>query len=445
MLSYEVGTVSVVGLGYIGLPTAAVLASRGVKLIGVDTNEVAVNAINQGKAHYFEPDLDSMVASAVHNGHLHAVTKPEPADAFIIAVPTPLLNGTVPDLSYVKAAGESIAPVLKKGDLVILESTAPVGTTEMLSKQLAVARPDLRFPHNCGEQADIHMVYCPERVIPGRIMTELVENNRIIGGLSMASVEAAMAIYRIFVRGDLMQTSARIAEMVKLSENAFRDINIAFANELSMVCDNVGIDSREVIALANQHPRVNILNPGPGVGGHCIAVDPWFIVHAAPHLSPLIRTAREVNDSKPDYVVEQIKALAKPGDTIVCLGLAYKADTDDLRESPAIKIVEELIAAGLGPLVVVEPNVDKLPEPLVQSGAKQAGLEAALAQADVVVLLVDHREFKEISSAHLEGKRVCDTRGALPKYQMHGQAKTTQIHAFIAKTDARKQYVSIHD
>jgi UDP-N-acetyl-D-mannosaminuronic acid dehydrogenase len=254
MVSHEVGTVSVVGLGYIGLPTAAVLASRGVNLIGVDTNEVAVNAINQGKAHYFEPDLDSMVASTVQSGHLRAVTKPEPADAFIIAVPTPLIKGTVPDLSYVNAAGASIAPVLKKGDVVILESTAPVGTTEMLSKLLAVARPDLRFPHNCGEQADIHMVYCPERVIPGRIMTELVENNRIIG-LSMASVEAAMEIYRVFVRGDLIRTSARIAEMVKLAENAFRDVNIAFANELSMVCDNVEIDSREVIGFANQHPR----------------------------------------------------------------------------------------------------------------------------------------------------------------------------------------------
>lgn len=421
-MSERFTTASVVGLGYIGLPTATVLASQGVKVIGVDVNARAVQAINEGRAHFFEPDLEAMVKSAVQGGYLRATTTPEPADAFVIAVPTPVSKDHSPDLSYVEAAANSIAPVLKKGDLVVLESTSPVGTVEMLSQNLAMTRPDLTFPHGAGEDADILMAYCPERIIPGRMMTELVENDRIIGGLSDASVKAATALYQTFVRGKLVATGGRTAEMVKLTENAFRDVNIAFANELSKICDRFGIDPWEVVELANHHPRVNILNPGPGVGGHCIAVDPWFIVHAAQELAPLMRTAREVNDSKPHYVVEQVARLAKPGDTIACLGLAYKADTDDLRESPAIEVVEELAARGLGPLLAVEPNIEDLPVRLVDAGIDHAALPAALERADVVLLLVDHREFKELDMALLDGKRVYDSRGIWPQHRTRQSA-----------------------
>lgn len=408
--------VSVIGLGYIGLPTATVLANRGVEVVGVDINTKAVAEINEGRAHFHEPDLDAMLESVVKAGRLRAVTTPEPAEAFLIAVPTPVSEDATPDLRYVEAAAASIAPVLKAGDLVILESTSPVGTVELLSHQLGMARPDLKFPHGFGEDADILMAYCPERILPGRMMTELVENDRIIGGLNEASVNVAMALYRTFVRGQLVPTGGRTAEMVKLVENAFRDVNIAFANELSKICDHLQIDVWEVIALANHHPRVNILNPGPGVGGHCIAVDPWFIVHSAKGLAPLIKTAREVNDSKPMYVVGQVAALANPGSKIACLGLAYKANTDDLRESPAIDVVEELALAGYD-LLAVEPNVTELPLSLQNKGVQQVDLEAALEQADVVVLLVDHREFKELEAGRLEGKRVYDTRGAWPQFR----------------------------
>jgi len=414
-------TVSVVGLGYIGLPTAAVIASRGVSVIGVDVNAAAVTAINEGHAHFFEPELDALVAGAVRSGHLRAVTTPEPAEAFIIAVPTPVSEDMEPDLSYVEAAARSIAPVLRAGDLVILESTSPVGTIEHVSALMAEARPDLRFPHRHGpgplgstplrDAADVLMAYCPERILPGRMITELVENDRIIGGLSQAATDAAAALYGVFVRGELLRADGRTAEMVKLVENASRDVSIAFANELSKVCDKFGLDVWRVIELANRHPRVNILNPGPGVGGHCIAVDPWFIVHAADGLAPLMRTAREVNDSKPAYVAEQVAGLVRPGERIACLGLAYKADTDDLRESPAIEVVEHLAAKGLGPLLAVEPNVAALPERLSALGVEKADLETALAQADLLLLLVDHREFRDLDRAALSGRRLHDTRG----------------------------------
>jgi len=410
-------TVSVVGLGYIGLPTAAVIASRGVKVIGVDVNARAVSAINEGRAHFFEPELDALVAGAVRSGNLRAVTAPEPAEAFIIAVPTPVAEDMAPDLSYVEAAARSIAPVLRPGDLVILESTSPVGTIEHVSALMAEARPDLRFPgqHGArqhGDAADVLMAYCPERILPGRMITELVENDRIIGGLSEAATDAAAALYGVFVRGELLRADGRTAEMVKLVENASRDVSIAFANELSKVCDKFGLDVWRVIALANRHPRVNILNPGPGVGGHCIAVDPWFIVHAAGDLAPLMRTAREVNDSKPAYVAAQVAARVRPGERIACLGLAYKADTDDLRESPAIDVVEHLAANGLGPLLAVEPNVETLPAKLSALGVEKVDLETALAQADLLLLLVDHREFRELDRDLLAGRRIHDTRGA---------------------------------
>ncbi len=405
-------TISVVGLGYIGLPTAAMIASRGVAVIGVDVNTRAVAKINEGQAHFFEPELDALVASAVRAGHLRAVTAPEPAEAFIIAVPTPVAEDLAPDLSYVEAAARSIAPVLRAGDLVILESTSPVGTIEHLSALMAEVRPDLRFPHRHGEAANVLMAYCPERILPGRMITELVENDRILGGLSQAATNAAAALYGVFVRGELLRADGRTAEMVKLVENASRDVSIAFANELSKVCDKFGLDVWQVIALANRHPRVNILNPGPGVGGHCIAVDTWFIVHAAGDLAPLMRTAREVNDSKPAYVAAQVAKKVRPGEGIACLGLAYKADTDDLRESPAIEVVEHLARAGLGPLLAVEPNVKALPERLTRLGVAHVDLETALDQADLLLLLVDHREFREIDPALLAKRRLHDTRGA---------------------------------
>lgn len=407
---YEI--VSVIGLGYIGLPTAAVLANRGLNVIGVDISERAVNAINEGRAHFFEPELEALVQNAVSNRRLRAVTKPEAAQAFVIAVPTPISESKSPDLSYVKAAGVSIAPVLAAGNLVILESTSPVGTVEMLAKQLSELRPDLTFPQDAGEDADVLLAYCPERIIPGRMVTELVENDRIVGGMSAKSVEAASKFYKTFVRGDVVATNGRTAEMVKLTENAFRDVNIAFANELSKVCDKFGVDVWEVIELANHHPRVNILQPGPGVGGHCIAVDPWFIIDAAEGQAPLMHAARNVNDSKPGYVVDKVRKLAKPGDTIACLGLAYKANTDDLRESPAVTVVERLAETNEHKVVVVEPNVDSLPPHVAGLNLTRATLAEALETAQVVLLLVDHDEFKELSTAELAGKTYYDSRGA---------------------------------
>lgn len=416
-MQYAFKRVSVIGLGYVGLPTAALLASRGLEVVGVDVNPEAVAAINGGKPHLFEPGLEDMVRSVVADGRLRAVTTPEPAEAFLIAVPTPVSEGSVPDLSYVEAASAAIAPVLVPGNLVILESTSQVGTIELLSSRLGEARPDLTFPHGCGENADIRMAYCPERILPGRVLTELVENDRIIGGLSNASAEAAATLYRVFAEGELLQTDGRTAEMAKLVENAFRDVNIAFANELSKVCDQLKVDVWEVIELANHHPRVSILKPGPGVGGHCIAVDPWFIVHASPRQTPLIQAARAVNDSKPAYVVERIRELAGPKETIACLGLAYKADSDDLRESPSVRVVELLAKAGYQDIVVVEPHVDALPSALVRRSIVLSGLDSALERARVVLLLVDHTPFKELPEASLRGKILYDTRGIWPQAQ----------------------------
>jgi UDP-N-acetyl-D-mannosaminuronic acid dehydrogenase len=403
--------VAVIGLGYVGLPTAATLAARGVEVVGVDVNPRAVDAINQGHAHIVEPELDMMVQSAVRTGRLRAVTKPEPADAFIIAVPTPLNGDHTPDIGYIRAAADSIAPQLAKANLVILESTSPVGTTERLRDWLKARRPDLSFPTEKSAQADIAVAYCPERVLPGQMLRELVENDRIIGGISPRCSERARSLYRIFVQGDSLITNARTAEMVKLCENAFRDVNIAFANELSIVGDRLGVDANEVIRLANHHPRVNILQPGPGVGGHCIAVDPWFLVHTAPQEARLIRTAREVNDSKPAYVIGRIKALADrfKNPVIACLGLAFKANIDDLRNSPAMTIVEHLAREGIGEVLAVEPHVDALPREL--AGVALVDVDEAIQRADIVVLLVDHDAFREIDRDRLLDKAVIDTRG----------------------------------
>lgn len=402
-------TISMIGLGYIGLPTATLFASRKKKVIGVDISQHAVDTINQGKIHIVEPELDMLVHSAVTEGYLRATTQPEPADAFLIAVPTPFTDGHKPDLSYIEAAAKAIAPVLAKGNLVILESTSPVGTTEKLADWLAAARPDLSFPQQAGEEADIQIAYCPERVLPGKVVHELVANDRVIGGMTNKATEMASALYKTFIEGALVPTNARTAEMCKLTENSFRDVNIAFANELSMICDKLDIDVWELIRLANRHPRVNILQPGAGVGGHCIAVDPWFIVDTTPEQARIIRTAREVNDHKPEWVLEKVKAAIadtlakKPGSTmadikVACLGLAFKPDIDDLRESPAVEITQDISKLGCQ-VLAVEPNIAALPEKLAAPNLSLAPLDAALWNADVVCVLVKHRPFIEAAAA----------------------------------------------
>ncbi|MDX1538479.1 UDP-N-acetyl-D-mannosamine dehydrogenase [Arsukibacterium sp.] len=405
--------VSVIGLGYIGLPTAAVIASRGVEVLGVDVSEHAVNTINQGKVHIVEPDLDMLVQAAVTTGKLKAALSPEPADAFMIAVPTPFKENKSPDLSYIKAALETIAPVLARGNLIVLESTSPVGTTEQISEWLAELRPDLKLPHIDGEQADLYIAHCPERVLPGRVLQELVSNDRIIGGITPRCAERAIELYQLFVRGECLRTTARTAEMAKLTENAFRDVNIAFANELSIICDSLKINVWELIKLANRHPRVNILSPGPGVGGHCIAVDPWFIVDSAPEQAQIIRKAREINDNKPLYVIEKIRQAAdqfkKP--VIACLGLAFKADIDDLRESPALDIARQLLTENIGEILLVEPNIKKLPAKLANYNAELTTLNQALEKANILVVLVDHKQFKSLQPADVTTKVVIDTRG----------------------------------
>ena len=406
--------IGMVGLGYIGLPTAALLASRGLAVVGVDVDEHAVETINAGRVHIVEPDLDIVVRSVVTTGNLRATLTPEPADAFLVAVPTPFGEGHRPDLGYIEAAARAIAPVLAPGNLVVLESTCPVGTTEKLSRWLAGARPDLSFPHSAGEDSDIRVAHCPERVLPGHVLQELVNNDRVIGGMTRRCAERAKVLYRTFVKGECLLTGARTAELCKLTENAYRDVNIAFANEMSLVCEGLDVNVWELIELANRHPRVDILRPGPGVGGHCIAVDPWFIVDSVPEAARLIRTAREVNDGKPRHVVERVleRAGRFKDPCIACFGLAFKADIDDLRESPALGIVEALAASGAGRLLVVEPNVKALPPSLAGEGAASlVDVRAALAAADIVVGLVDHREFRELPRERLAEKIVIDTRG----------------------------------
>jgi len=406
-------TISVIGLGYIGLPTAAVIASRGVNVIGVDVSQKAVDIINQGEIHIVEPDLDMLVQSAVTTGKLKATVTPEAADAFIIAVPTPFKKGHKPDLSFIEAAVKKITPVLKKGDLVILESTSPVGTTEKMGEWMAQIRTDLKFPHQSRDNPDIHLAHCPERVLPGHIIHELMENDRVIGGLTPQCAIEAQALYSLFVKGKCLLTDARTAEMAKLTENSFRDVNIAFANELSIICDKLNINVWELISLANRHPRVNILNPGPGVGGHCIAVDPWFIVDSAPEEARLIATARVVNDSKPDYVLDKIRTIAAEfkQPKIACLGLAFKADIDDLRESPAVAIVKKIIEERLGEVLIVEPHINALPQKLTMEQAHLVSLEQAMETANIVLTLTDHTIFKQMKTEKLKEKMVIDVRG----------------------------------
>ena len=408
----------VVGLGYVGLPTAALLAANGNEVLGVDVDARRVEAVNSGKSPITEPGLDAAVAEAVASGRLRAGREPEAAEAFIIAVPTPIDSNHSPDLSALHAAVESLAPQLRAGDLVVIESTSPVGSTESVSARLAELRPDLSFPHALGDDSDVRVSYCPERVLPGNALAELVENDRVIGGVSPSCAEAARGLYETFVEGECHLTDARTAEMVKLSENAFRDVNIAFANELSVVCDALGVDPWAMIGLANRHPRVDILRPGPGVGGHCIPVDPWFLVHSEPERTPLIQAARMVNDAKSQWVARRVADMCSGLDNpvVACLGLAYKSDTDDLRESPAVSAVRGIRRMFDGPILVVEPHLETLPEELLSDGACElVDLQGALDAAHVVVLLTDHSSFLEVDPRSLDGKKVLDSRGVWAK------------------------------
>jgi UDP-N-acetyl-D-mannosaminuronic acid dehydrogenase len=396
-------TVCVVGLGYIGLPTASFLGTKGYRVTGVDTEPRVVETINRGEIHIVEPDLDILVKSAVQSGNLRASGKPRESDIFIIAVPTPLRQrDNRPDVSYVEAATRAIAPYVRRGNLVLIESTIPVGTTT------GVVLPILR---ECAldAAAGVRLAHCPERVLPGRILVELVGNDRIVGGIDADSTDAAADFYGSFVNGQVLKTDAATAEMAKLSENTFRDVNIALANELSTICDRHGIDPWAMIALANRHPRVNILQPGPGVGGHCIAVDPWFIVAAAPDLARLIDTARRVNDAKPDWVIDKVRAAAAglKDPVIGCLGLAFKANVDDLRGSPAEAIARRIGEEGFGRLLVCEPNLE------THRDFDLLPVDEVVRQADIVVLLVDHNAFRHLTPADFAGKVLIDTRGVV--------------------------------
>ena len=416
MLSDKKPEVCVLGLGYIGLPTAAIIARSGCRVLGVDVSEHVVNTIAEGRIHIEEVDLDGLVQGVVGRGMLRTSLAVEPADVFVIAVPTPFDEDHAPDISYVLQAASSIAAVIKPGDCIILESTSPVGTTEEMRDMIARLRPDLRIPGLTADIPDIAIAYCPERVLPGRILEELTNNDRSIGGITPRCARKALTFYRRFVRGECITTDARSAEMTKLVENAYRDVNIAFANELSMVADHMGLDVWEVIRLANRHPRVNILQPGPGVGGHCIAVDPWFIIHGAPDDTPLIRTARRVNDGKVGHVLAKAGAMieANPAARVACLGLAFKANIDDFRESPANKVALALAKAYGDRIAIVEPYAQSLLPAYDGLGASLIDLDDAIENCDMFIVLVDHDVFKSIPLAERAGKTVYDTRGIWP-------------------------------
>jgi UDP-N-acetyl-D-mannosaminuronic acid dehydrogenase len=414
---HSFGRVCVLGLGYVGLPTAAVFAANGVEVLGVDTNPRVVETINRGRAHFGEPDLDALVRRMVEGGKLRAAAAPAPADAVVIAVPTPLDGHgehARPDLSFVEAATRAVAPVLAPGSLVVVESTVPVGTTERVAAILAALRPDLTFPQRAGEAAQVQVAHCPERVLPGRILREVVDNPRVIGGMTRRCAERAAGLYSIVAKGECRVTDARTAELAKLAENAYRDVNIAFANELSLIGDRLRIDVRELIGLANLHPRVDILSPGPGVGGHCIAVDPWFIVATNPEEARLIRQARLVNDAKPGFVCAKVRERAAGLDhpVIACLGLSYKKDVDDLRESPAVEVVRRLAEERVGELLVVEPHISALPPELARLDLRLENFDRAIERANLVLLLVDHMGFLRVDRDVLKDKLVIDTRGA---------------------------------
>jgi len=408
--------VCVLGLGYIGLPTAAVIARTGAKVLGVDVHQSVVDTVNSGKVHIEEIDLDGLVSGVVARGSLRASLNVEQADVFVIAVPTPFGENHAPDIGFVLKAATNVAITLKAGDVVILESTSPVGTTEKVAELLASLRPDLKIPGHCVGVADVAIAYCPERVLPGRILVELIDNDRVIGGITPRCARKALQFYRRFVRGACVTTTAKAAEMTKLTENAFRDVNIAFANELSLVAEKMGVDVWEVIRLANRHPRVNILSPGPGVGGHCIAVDPWFLVSAAPEQTPLIRTAREVNDGKTDYVIGHAAAMieSNPSARVACLGLAFKANIDDFRESPALKVAAALAERFGERIQIVEPYANALPSIFDGTGAELIDVDSAIESCEIFVVLVDHDVFKSVPLDERADKLVYDTRGIWP-------------------------------
>ncbi|HEX8303065.1 UDP-N-acetyl-D-mannosamine dehydrogenase [Sphingomonas sp.] len=408
--------VAVLGLGYIGLPTAAVIARTGASVLGIDVHRSVVDTVNSGKVHIEEIDLDALVSGVVARGNLRASLQIEPADVFVIAVPTPFQENHAPDIGYVLNAATNVAIVLKAGDVVILESTSPVGTTEKVAQLLSQLRPDLKIPGQCTGSADVAIAYCPERVLPGRILVELIDNDRVIGGMTPRCARKALQFYRRFVRGACVTTTAKAAEMTKLSENAFRDVNIAFANELSIVAEKMGVDVWEVIRLANRHPRVNILSPGPGVGGHCIAVDPWFLISAAPESTPLIRTAREVNDGKVEHVIARATAMieADRHARVACLGLAFKANIDDFRESPALKVAAALAARFGARIAIVEPYANELPKAFDGTGATLTDVDTALESCGILIPLVDHDVFKSIPLDERSDKQVYDTRGIWP-------------------------------
>lgn len=408
----EFQKVAVFGLGYIGLPTAALIASRGMQVVGIDTNPDIVKRVASGVIHIPEPDLDGLVQKVVSNGSLIVTMEPERADVFMIAVPTPIDSANRPDLTCVMAAVDRIVDLLAPGNLVILESTSPVGTTEKIAKKITERRPDLSVgPLNGG--TSISVAYCPERVLPGRILSELVNNDRCIGGITPTCARRAQRFYKMFVRGACVATTARAAELVKLTENAYRDTNIAFANELSMICDHYEINVWEVIDLANRHPRVNVLRPGPGVGGHCIAVDPWFIIDAVPDIARVMKTSREVNNHKTELVVERAVALIDdhPYANVACCGLAFKANVDDLRESPALEIALHLAEKYGSRIKIVEPNIRQLPSELARHGAEMMNIDQALHACEIAILLVDHDEFKMTPLAERRHLDVIDTRG----------------------------------
>jgi UDP-N-acetyl-D-mannosaminuronic acid dehydrogenase len=407
--------IAVIGLGYIGLPTAAALATNGLDVTGVDVNTRTVDSVNRGEVPFVEPDLGVAVSGAVAQGRLRASLEVPEADVYIVAVPTPFTEGHKADLSYIRSATEAIAPRLRGNELIILESTSPPGTTRQMADWVRELRPDLTLAGDAADNSGVGFGHCPERVLPGRVMIEIVTNDRIIGGLTPGVAEQAAELYRVFCQGEMIITDAATAELSKLVENSYRDVNIAFANELSVICDELGMDVWELIRMANHHPRVNILQPGPGVGGHCIAVDPWFIVSAAPESSRIIRAAREINDAKPHHVVERVLAKASrfKNPRIACLGLAFKANIDDLRESPAIEIVE-LLSDALPDVTLdaVEPHVEKLPDRLAgRDNVVLTPAAEAVEAADIVLLLVDHDAFASIGRSQLADKVVYDTRG----------------------------------
>lgn len=423
--------VAVLGLGYIGLPTAAVIARTGAQVVGIDVNAQVVDTVNSGKVHIEEIDLDGLVSGVVARGCLRASTGIEPADVFVIAVPTPFGENHAPNIGYVLQAATNVSAALKHGDLVVLESTSPVGTTDKIAELLAQLRPDLKVPGHCAGVPDIAVAHCPERVLPGRILVELIDNDRVIGGITPRCARKALQFYRRFVRGACVTTTARAAEMTKLVENAFRDVNIAFANELSIIADRMGIDVWEVIRLANRHPRVNILSPGPGVGGHCIAVDPWFLVHGDPENTPLIRTARTVNDDKIGYTIGRAEALIErlPNAPVACLGLAFKANIDDFRESPALAVAAHL-AHRFGERVrIVEPYARQLPGEFTGSGARLVDIDEAIETCPIFVVLVDHDVFKSVPLDERAGKLVYDTRGIWPDQPAPSAASETRLRA----------------